>query len=114
MAALLTGMDLVLYMANRLHVYVVYLQRLPTTLATDNFENASIKMYTLELRYLATAIDTSRKGTAMRMWQALWQMSVLEEFESECSVLGSRAEIEASNCDRDAMAQRWEDAKQWK
>ena len=114
MAALLTGMDLFMYMANRLHVYFDSFQRLPTTLATENFESALIKMYIHELRFIATAIETYRKSKAMRTWQALWQTSALEEFENQCDKLGSRAEIEASNCDRGILAQRWEDAKQWK
>jgi len=114
MAALLTGMSMAMCMANRLHVYVLYLQRLPPTLATENFESALIQVYTQDLRFLASALEIYQKSTATRMWQALWQPSTLNEFESLCDKLGSRAEIEASNCDREMSAQRWEDAKQWK
>ncbi|KAK4893768.1 hypothetical protein LTR49_028466, partial [Elasticomyces elasticus] len=89
-------------------------RRLPSTLATENFETALVKMYTQELRFLATAIETYQKSTATRIWQALWQPSTLEEFESVCDKLGSRAEIEASNCEREMSALRWEEAKQWK
>ncbi|KAK3613195.1 hypothetical protein LTR56_028022, partial [Elasticomyces elasticus] len=81
---------------------------------TENFETALVKMYTQELRFLATAIETYQKSTATRIWQALWQPSTLEEFESVCDKLGSRAEIEASNCEREMSALRWEEAKQWK
>ena len=113
-AALLTGMSIAMGMANRLHAYVLYFQRLPPTLSTRNFEAALIKLYTEVLRFLATAIDTYQKSTATQMWQALWQTSTLEAFESQCDTLGSRTEIEASNCDRELTAQRWNDAKHWK
>ncbi|KAK3614818.1 hypothetical protein LTR22_027657 [Elasticomyces elasticus] len=67
MAALLIGMSMAMYMANRLHVYVLSCQRLPSTLATENFETALVKMYTQELRFLATAIETYQKSTATRI-----------------------------------------------
>lgn len=113
MATLLTGMNLTLYMANRLHVYFRYFQLIPSTKATDNFEGALIKMYTHELRFIATAIQIYQTGAATRTWQALWQTSTLADFETESDKLASRAEIEARNCDREIDARRWDNAKQW-
>lgn len=114
MAALLTGMSLALYITNRLEAYFVFYQRLPAVLATDNFEKALIEIYAHVLHFTAIAIQTYQRSAASRTWRALWETSALEEFEKECDKLGSRTEIEASNCDRELSARDWTNAKQWK
>ena len=114
MAALLTGIDLALCMANRLKVYLDYFDQLPSTLATTNFETALIKTYSHTLQFLANAIQIYQKSVVTRTWQALWQTSELEDFEIESNKLGNGAELEASNCDRNLRQQRWEGAKRWK
>ena len=114
MAALLTGMNLALCMANRLKVYFEYFMQLPPTLATNNFENALIKTYSQVLQFIATAILMYQKNLAIRTWQALWKTSNLESFGTESDKLGLWVEIEASNYNRILHTQRWGDAKQWK
>lgn len=114
MAALLNGMNLAMHMANRLKVYFDYFKCLPSTLATENFKNALIRTYTHVLRFIATAIQTYQENVVSRTRQALWQTSDLVDFETKSDKLGSQAEIEASNCDRELRAQKWENAKQWK
>lgn len=103
MAALLTGMSLALCMANRLQAYLRYLRylrHLSADLTTTNFEEALIKLYAHVLQFLASAISTYGRNTALRIVEALWKTSSFEAFEAECDTLGGRAEIEASNCDR--------------
>lgn len=114
MAALLIGMNLAMCTASRLKLYFEYLGRLPSTLATDNFEKALVKMYVHVLRFIATAIQTYETSLATRILHALWQTSSLEQFEAECDRLGQRAEIEASNCDREISKHSGEDAKRWR
>lgn len=114
MAALLTGMSLALCMANRLQAYVEYFQRLSAALTTTNFEKALTNIYAHVLRIIATAIRTYQRNVVTRTWRALWETSTLENFETECDKLGSRAEIEASNCDRELSARDRENATQWK
>lgn len=100
MAALLTGMSLALSMANLLQAYLRYLRHLSADLTTANFEEALIKLYAHVLQFLASAISTYGRNTALRTVEALWKTSSFEAFETECDTLGVRAEIEASNCDR--------------
>ena len=114
MAALLTGMNLVLSIANRLEVYMMYHCQLPATLATTNFEKALAKTYAHIMKFFAAALQEYEKGTTMRFVQALWRTPTLEAFESENDQLAARLEIEASNCDRVANAQRWQEAQRWK
>nr|POF14301.1 hypothetical protein CFP56_03325 [Quercus suber] len=114
MAALLTGMNLAMSTASRLQVYFNQYTRLPSTLATDNFEKALIRMYVHVLRFIATAIETYEHGLATRIMRALWRTSSLEQFESECDKLGERAEIEAGNCARAMDERNWEDARRWR
>ena len=114
MAALLTGMDLALCMANRLKVYMDYSEQLPSTLARSNFESVLVKMYTYTLRFIANAIQAYQKNVVTRSWEALWQTSELEDFETDSNKLGIQAEIEANNCDRELRERNWEGVKQWK
>lgn len=114
MAALLVGMSLALCMTNRLQAYFDHFQRLTTTLTTTNFEKALIQAYILVLKFIAAAIRTFQTNIATRAWRALWETSTLESFESECDKLGSRTEIEASNCDRELSAQDREAATRWR
>lgn len=66
MDALLTGVALFRYMGNWLQVYFVSAQRLPSILATDNFESGLIKMYTHEPRFAALVTEAYRNRRGMR------------------------------------------------
>ncbi len=114
MAALLIGMDLALAMANRLKVYMEYLERLPSSLATTNLEKAMVEMYAHVLQFVASAIETYQKNTPTRMLLSLWQTSELEKFEAITDTLGARAEREANNCDRELRERNWQEARLWK
>lgn len=114
MATLLIGMDLALYIANRLKAYFDWFKYLPPGPAATNFKNALVKMYAHVLRFIAQAIRTYQTSLATRTWQASWQTLSLEDFESECDKLGQRAEIEARNCDRQLSGRDLKDAKQWR
>lgn len=114
MAALPTGMDLTLCITSRLKVYFDYYRHLSSALASKNFEKALVKAYAHVLRFIAMALITYQKRAAVRKWQALWQTSILANFEAESEKLASLVEIEASNCGRALDAQRWQDAKHWK
>ena len=107
-------MNLVLSIANRLEVYMMYHHQLPATLATTNFEKALAKTYAHIMKFFAAALQEYEKGTTMRFVQALWYTSTLEAFESENDGLAARLEVEARNCDRELHARRWQDAQRWK
>lgn len=114
MAALLIGMDISLAMANRLKVYMEYLERSPSSLATNNFEKGLVEMYAHVLRFFALAIETYQKNTPMRLLAALWQTSELEDFEKIGDTLAMRTEREANNCDRELQDRNWQEIKRWK
>ena len=56
------------------------------------------------LRFLAGAIRIYQKGGITRGLEAFWRIEEVSTFENECNKMASRAEIEASNCDRDLSA----------
>ena len=114
MAGLLIGMDFTLALANRLKVYMEYLERLPHSLATTNFREAVVQMYAHMLGFIAGAIETYQKSGPMRLLSSFWQTSELEKFETVGDTLGTRAEREANNCDRELQNQKWKEARQWK
>ena len=114
MAALLSGMNLSMYMANRLKVYLEYFIQLPYAIAKTQLKNSLVKMYALVLQFLATAIQTCERSRAGRALNALLFTSDLETFETRCKEWAVQVEIDASNCDRGLIQQDRNSARQWK
>jgi hypothetical protein len=104
MAALLLGLETAFYLSNRLQVYMAYLTILPTSPARNNFETCLVELHALILQFLAGAIRIYQKGSITRAFDAFWRIEDVSTFENECNNMASRAEIEASNCDRDLNA----------
>jgi hypothetical protein len=104
MAALLLGLETALYLSNRLQVYIGYWATLPATLARANFEACLVEFHALILRFLAGAIRVYQKGSITRGFEAFWRIEDVSSFEDKCNKMASRADIEASNCDRDLSA----------
>ncbi|KAK3619916.1 hypothetical protein LTR22_025802 [Elasticomyces elasticus] len=105
-AALVTGMELSLYMSNRLKVYLNLHARLSPSLASDNFRKALVYIYVHILAFLAHAIRMQRKGSISRIAQALWDNSHLTQFEERCHDLCAEASEEARLCDGE-VGQQW-------
>ena len=92
---------MVFYMANRLMAYIDFMHKLPTTLTRSNFEAALVEFYAHILQFLARAIQIYRTPSVKRAFAAAFgEFSNIENFERNCDKLGTRVEIEASNCDR--------------
>ena len=101
MASLLVGCETVFYMANRLEAYIDFMHKLPTTLTRSNFEAALVEFYAHILQFLARAIQIYRTPSVKRAFAAAFgEVGNIENFERDCDKLGTRVEIEASNCDR--------------
>nr|POF13666.1 vegetative incompatibility protein het-e-1 [Quercus suber] len=73
---------------------------------TDNFRKALTLLHAHVLRFLARALHIYQSNTAVRKAKVLWQDPDITSFESECDKLAARAEIEASNCDREQNAKQ--------
>jgi len=119
MAALLVGVETTLYLSNRLQVYVKYWATLSASPARNNFEACLVEFHAFILRFLAGAIRIYQKGSITRAFDAFWRIEDVWVFENECNKMASRADIEASNCDRDlnalnraAVKQQQEDLRQ--
>ncbi|KAK5741118.1 hypothetical protein LTS12_024699, partial [Elasticomyces elasticus] len=102
-AVLITGMELSLYMSNRLKVYLDVYASLSTSLASDNFREALVKLYVHILGFLAHAISIQRKSSISRVAQALWDTGDLTQFEEKCDTLCVRAGEDARICDSRIM-----------
>ncbi|KAK3614252.1 hypothetical protein LTR22_027846, partial [Elasticomyces elasticus] len=105
-AVLITGMELSLYMSNRLKVYLDIYAPLSPSLAADNLRKALVHLYVHVLGFLAQAIRIQRKRSASRVLQALWCSSDLMHFEERCDILCARAGEEARICDCE-IGERW-------
>ncbi|KAI9674644.1 MAG: hypothetical protein M1822_009048 [Bathelium mastoideum] len=102
MTALLTGLKTVLYMADRLRVYLQYLIQLaPSMAATTNFRNALLDFYAILLEFLAKALGSLQKNSPARIIEAVWSPQNYEAFSVKCDRIAQRTEIEARNCDRE-------------
>lgn len=100
MGALLVGLDIALYMMNRLKVYMDYLQDLPAALERTNFESSLTELHALILQFTARAIRICQKNSLTRALDAFWKPDEVLSFETDCDKIEKRVEIEAKNCDR--------------
>jgi type II secretory pathway predicted ATPase ExeA len=98
-AVLVTGIELALYVSNRLKVYLDICAHASPSLATDNLRRSLVNLYVHILTFLAHAIRVQRKKSVVRVVQALWDSGALIEFEEECDKLCVRASEEARICD---------------
>jgi hypothetical protein len=98
-AVLVTGIELALYMSNRLRVYLATYAGLSPSLAADNFRKALVSLNAHILGFLAHAIRIQRNRSAARVVQALWDSEDLTQFEERCDILCMRASEEARICD---------------
>jgi hypothetical protein len=114
MAALLVGLKTALYMMNRLKAYMDYLRDLPLTSTRTNFETSLTELHALILQFLARAIQTYQNSALTRLFNAFWKPEEVRDFENECDKVGTRVEIEASNCDRTLSALERESANKRK
>ncbi|KAK4907944.1 hypothetical protein LTR49_023093 [Elasticomyces elasticus] len=105
-AVLITGVELSLYMSNRLKVYLDIYARLSISLASDNFRKALLDLYVHILWFLAHAIRMQRKSSIVRVAQALWDSDKLLQFEEKCDNLCNKASEEARICDSE-MGEQW-------
>jgi len=105
-AILITGMELSLYMGNRLNVYLDMYATLVPSLATTNFGAALVRLYAHILGFLAHAIHIQRMRGVSRAVQALWNSGDLASFEAQCDILCVRAGEEARICDGE-VGERW-------
>ncbi|KAI9708147.1 MAG: hypothetical protein M1828_003096 [Chrysothrix sp. TS-e1954] len=105
LVALVQGMDIALYMTNRLKVYFQYFLRLPNSPATIAFEQALTVFFSRILGFLARAIQLFQKNGAARALEAFTHLTDKEDFEAACDRMGQRTDIEANNCERELAAQ---------
>jgi hypothetical protein len=100
--ALINGIELSLYISNRLGVYLVVYGQLSPSLATSNFRAALTKLYVHIFCFLAHAVRVQKMRSIGRAAQALWNSSILMQFEEEGDKLCARLSEEARICDNQA------------
>ena len=83
---------------------MVYWTTLPVSPARITLEACLVEFHALILRFLAGAIRIYQKSSVTRGFEAFWRIEDVSSFEDECNKMASRADIEASNCDRDLSA----------
>lgn len=100
--ALITGVELSLYISNRLSVYLDAYGHLSPSLATSNFGAALTRLYVQILCFIAHAVRIQRMRSISRAVQALWDSKIVMRFEEECDKLCARLSEEARICDNQA------------
>lgn len=95
---MIAGLELTLYVSNRLKIYQEIYAEASSSLAADNLRAALIGLYVHILTFLARAIRTQRENGAGRFLKALWESSILTKFEEDCDKLCIRASEEARLC----------------
>jgi hypothetical protein len=101
MAALLLGLDRVLYITNRCKVYeMLFPPDLPIADAGRNLESALVDLYFHILQFLSKAIRLCDSSTTFRAFKAFWDSGDIIDFEKCCQDLEMRVDIEVQNCER--------------
>ncbi|OCK73496.1 hypothetical protein K432DRAFT_364803, partial [Lepidopterella palustris CBS 459.81] len=100
MESLLSGIEVILFITNRLRVYVDYLHRIPSSDERANFGGRLETLQTAILRFLARALQIYQKNGWQRVAEAFWTPVDLDSFEDSCRRMAEDVEIEAQNCDR--------------
>lgn len=102
MAAVLSGLESVLRVGNRLKIYYHFLSKLKEdSPGLENFEAALLTLQTRLLKFLAQAIILYQENALSRAWIAVWGADEVTSFDAECERLARDAEVEAHNSDRD-------------
>lgn len=114
MSALLSGMELVAIASSRLKVHTQYLDRLPSTFATRNFQSAVIEIHAAVLRFPALVISKFQQSRARRAFSAFRQTSEIVSFEQGIRQVESLAETEANICQRELTMRDQDNNEQWK
>lgn len=113
MCALLTGLDIALYVTNRLNVYVKYLHKLPSCPEQANFESRLVVLHATILQFFARAIKIYQKGSGRRMLEAFLKISDVEDFENDYRKHADEVRTEAENCDRILAERDRESIRDW-
>jgi hypothetical protein len=104
MAALLSGLNVVLYYGSRMTVYFEFLADFPAGDTRKNFETALIRLQVSMMKFLAEGISWSEKSSAKRSLAAFWRTQRISNFESECGIIATQAEEDANSCGRFLIA----------
>jgi len=98
-AVLVNGIELALYVSNRLKIYLDTFACLAPSPAKTNLRESLVSLYAHILEFLAHAIGVQQKKGMVRVRQALWDSGALMQFEDICDKLCVRASEEARICD---------------
>jgi hypothetical protein len=98
-AVLITGVELALYVSNRLKIYLDGFARLSSSAVKDNLRKSLVDLYAHIFGFLARAIRAQEDGGIVRVMQALWHFGDLTQFEDKCDKLCVRASEEVRICD---------------
>jgi hypothetical protein len=104
MGALLSGLETVLYMGNRLKVYYEFLPKLQASTARTNFEAALLELQVKLLKFLAKAMILYPKNPILRSWDAVWGADEVNAFDVDCRAIAQNADDEASICGREIIS----------
>ena len=88
-------MELSLYIGNRLSVYLDLYHHYPPSPTTSNFRADLVRLYAHIFRFLTRASRIQRQRSIGRAMNALWDRSILMQFEEECDKLCARLSEEA-------------------
>jgi hypothetical protein len=101
MGALLVGMEKVSHLVSRCNVYEApYRTPLRSKEALSDLERSLVRLYTVILRFLATATEIFAKGGIHRAAHAMLNPDEVEKFIEDCEKRELSLEADASNCER--------------
>lgn len=105
MQSLLSGLEVSLYMANRLRAYSAFLKQIPAGDSRELVRNHMVDLYALVLGFFAAAIRHLDRSALRKAFHVFGSSDQIGTFEADADKIATRIEAAARACDRDLAAE---------
>lgn len=98
-AAFLVGIETVLYMSNRLKIYVDYFHTVAQTAgAKQLFQEALVELYYTIFKFLGKALKRHARSRTTNIWKAFWSQNNVDMFQQTCAERADAVKAAAEHC----------------
>ena len=100
-------METVLYMSNRLKVYVDYFHTVDQSGGAKMlFQESLVELYYTIFRFLAKALKRYNRSRTINIWKAFWSQNNVDSFDQTCERNVAAIEAVAEQCAREQGGKR--------
>jgi hypothetical protein len=98
-AAFFVGMETVIYMSNRLKIYVDYFHAVDQTAGAKLlFQESLVELYYTIFKFLGKALKRHSRSRATNIWKAFWSQNDVDMFQQTCAEKTDAVKAAAEQC----------------